>query len=100
MAPHAEKLTFVRFRDAGHWELQGDTSRLPVTGVGTGPSRDREKWERYLDIAKRFVDRLPVDRACVILTIAPSQETMLEEAQAIASALASSLALLSESVSR
>lgn len=83
-----DALTFVRYRDAGHWELRGDTSRLPVTGTGTGPSRDQEKWARYSDIARKFVARLPVDRACVILTIAPSQETMLEEAQAIASALA------------
>jgi hypothetical protein len=81
------ELTFVRFRQDGHWELRGSTSRLKATGIGDGVARDREKWDRYIDIARRFVASIPVDRRCVILTIAPSEETMIDEARAIATAL-------------
>jgi hypothetical protein len=82
-----DALTFVRFREAGHWELRGSTGQLPTTGVSDGPARDREKWGRFASIARDFVGRLPVDRDCVILTIAPSDGTMIDEAQSIADAL-------------
>jgi len=81
-----EQLTFVRFREDGAWLLRG-TGALRASGVGDGPAKDREKWNRYKAIARQFVSALPVDSRCVILTIAPSEETMIEEAQAIADAL-------------
>lgn len=80
------QLAFVRFRENGAWELRG-TGALRASGVGDGPARDREKWNHYAFLAGEFISRLPVDARCVILTIAPSEETMIEEARAIADSL-------------
>lgn len=80
------QLAFVRFRADGSWKL-GGTGAVRASGVGDAPGKDREKWPRYAAIARDFVSRLPVQPNCVFLTIAPSEDTMLEEATAIADAL-------------
>ena len=81
------QVAFFRSRDTGAWELQGseDFKAAPVSEAPADEPVDR--WKRDAVLAQEFVSRLPVNRQCVILTIAPWSATSMQEANAIASAL-------------
>jgi hypothetical protein len=80
------EFAFVRNRIDGGWKLDG-AGAVQASGVGDGPARDRDRWGAYIALAREFVARLPVESGCVFLTIAPYEDTMIEEAKAIADAL-------------
>ena len=70
----------------GTWFTSGVLPDEP-SGVADGRPTDVEKWPHYIELAREFIDRLNVDRTCVVLTIVPTKETKRAEAQAIAQAL-------------
>jgi hypothetical protein len=78
-------LAFYRSRTDGAWRATG-------TWVGdTGATVDlaneaQNDWPAYIEIARAFVARLPVERRCIVLTLVPSGETRRAEATAIAQA--------------
>jgi hypothetical protein len=78
---------FVYFRsiEHGHWVQRGTNPR-PAAPTGDGPIEDQEHWSQYAALAQQFISSLPVDRACVLLTIVPSPKTRTAEAKAIAGA--------------
>lgn len=80
------KLAFFRRRDNGVWHLKG-SAPFESSMVGDGPPTDIDRWAQFTSIAKRFVERLPVDPECVILTIVPYDGTKRAEAREIAKAL-------------
>lgn len=82
------EIAFFRARSSGAWLLQGseDFKAAPVA-EGEAPQADRDHWKRYAALGDEFIRHLPVDRRCVVLTIAPWQATKLSEARAIADAL-------------
>jgi hypothetical protein len=75
-----------RERGTGAWRRLG-SGHSESRQVAEGSATNLESWEHYATLAQRFVARLPVDRACVILTIVPSSETRRAEAMAIAAKL-------------
>jgi hypothetical protein len=81
-------VAFYRFRETGAWQLKGWSQTFgSKAAVSDGPVSDRDRWEHYAALGERFLSQLPVDRRCVLLTIAPSVNTKRAEATAIASAL-------------
>jgi hypothetical protein len=80
------RLAFFRERTHGTWQLSGSAA-FAATAVSDGPPGGRERWDERSALAAAFLSRLPVDRQCVVLTIAPSQDTNRAEAAAIAAAL-------------
>lgn len=81
-----DKLSFVRVRESGAWELRG-TAPFTASGVADGTPGDRERWEHFAKLARDFVASLPVERRCVFLTIVPYGETRIDEARFIAASL-------------
>jgi hypothetical protein len=83
-----DRVAFFRFRENGAWQLKGWSTTFGARSpVSDGPARDSENWQHYAALGERFLSQLPVDRRCVILTIAPYVGTRLAEAKAIAGAL-------------
>jgi hypothetical protein len=80
------EFAFVRNRADGSW-LLGGAGAVRASAVGDGKAGDRERWNTYIALAREFVARLPVGSECTFLTIAPYEDTMIEEATAIAAAL-------------
>jgi hypothetical protein len=80
------ELAYFRDSQFGHWVAKGPNENPPAD-VADGPVQDQEHWVQYAAVADRFITNLPVERACVLLTIVPSSETRIAEAKAIASAL-------------
>lgn len=70
----------------GLWFTSGAKPDRRV-GVADGPAADAAQWPHFIELAQGFVDRLPVPRQCVVLTIVPYGSTKRAEAQAIAQAL-------------
>jgi hypothetical protein len=85
-----DQAAFFRRPHDGQWRLAGhavgDASFVPQ-GVSDATENNRTRWPSYIEMAKRFVSELSVDRRCVILTLVPSKETRRAEAGAIAHAL-------------
>jgi hypothetical protein len=75
-----------RARANGTWGIEGAAGFQKETVTAGRPS-NTERWGDYSNIAERFVAQLPVDRACVVLTIVPTVGTKQEEAKAIADRL-------------
>jgi hypothetical protein len=80
------ELAVYRNIDNGTWFTSGVLPHEP-SGVADGGSSEAERWPHYIDLAKEFIDRLQVDRQCIVLTIVPTKDTKRAEAQAIAEAL-------------
>jgi len=81
-----QDLAFFRSRSDGAWHATG-TERLERGGVADHPQESPAQWAGFIDLARRFVARLPVDRSCVVLTLVPNGATRRAEATAIAQAL-------------
>ena len=79
------ELAFYRRYDDGHWVLNGTDSVSP-SGVGDANERG-EVADRTFELARKFVERLPVSRSCVLLTLAPSERTPRRRAVEIAQVL-------------
>ncbi len=79
---------FAVYRAAGNgmWFTSGDRPNAPK-GTADGPPVDQERWPHYIDLARTFLDRMKIDRQCVVITIVPNSATKRAEAQAIAAAL-------------
>jgi hypothetical protein len=80
-----QSLALFRSRGNGSW--LGDANGFEGKETAIGPPTEQERWSRFQQIAKDFVDSLPVDRSCVLLTIVPTTDTRLAEASGIANAL-------------
>lgn len=79
------QFAYFRSIEHGHWVQRGVNPR-PSAPTGDGPIEDQQHWNEYAAAAQQFIASLPVDRACVLLTIVPSPRTRMAEAKAIASA--------------
>jgi hypothetical protein len=79
-------LAFYRNADNGSWTLKG-SAEFKAAEVGDATPSKVQLWEHYANLAANFVSGLPVDRECVILTIAPSAATKTAEGAKIADAL-------------
>ena len=84
---------FFRSRNNGSWELEGSTKVWNAIAKTTsdGPVSDADRWDHFSVLAEQFLSQLPVDRNCVVLTLAPSDGTKRAEATAIATGLGLSL---------
>jgi hypothetical protein len=85
------RLAFYRFRKNGHWQARSGDPEQPLP-IADAPPSEQELWGHYAALARQFVARLPVDRACIVLTDVPSPATKSAEARAIAAALGLNLA--------
>jgi hypothetical protein len=76
---------FAYYRNAatGHWVVRGG-SWSNAAPVAEAPPSGEDRWPHYVDVARGFIDALPVPRDCVILTVVPYPATKLAEARAIA----------------
>ena len=86
-----KEASFFRTRETGAWHLKGIRLWEGSNDVADGPSSNIDRWEHYAALGKQFLSQLPVDRRCVLLTIAPYNATKRAEATAIASALSMDL---------
>ena len=80
------KFAYFRAVRTGHFVERG-VNKIDAAPVTEGPSSGQDQWDHYKALAEEFVAKLPVDRACVILTLVPYPKTRTAEAQAIASSL-------------
>lgn len=82
------QVAFFRERDTGAWQLLGSEG-FKASGIADAPPDpgDEARWARHAALGNEFVSRLPVNRQCVILTLAPWDATNSAEARAIAAAL-------------
>jgi hypothetical protein len=81
------KLAVFRYPETGSWVMQGDGWWFEPVAISDAPPDDEDYWAQYAALGKQFIAKLPVERECVLLTIAPYEETKRAEAQAIARAL-------------
>jgi hypothetical protein len=77
---------YYRIRETGHWVTKGTPNKLPAP-AGDGRVTDQDKWDHYAALAEQFIETLPVDRSCVVLTVVPYPTTRRPEARAIADAV-------------
>ena len=81
-------IAFFRNRRSGTWEIAGRSDTFGAKATATdGPARNSDRWEHYAALGERFLSKLPVDRQCVVLTLAPYVGTRRAEAKSIATAL-------------
>jgi hypothetical protein len=80
------EVAYFRASEHGHWVAKGSNNN-PSAAVADGPIQDRDHWVQYAALAEQFISSLPVDHACVLLTVVPSSATRADEAKAIASAV-------------
>lgn len=81
-----DRYAFFRARGTGTWTFHGTDSAVPG-GIGDAPLEDRAVASRRIAIAEEFVAKLPVERGCIVFTVAPWAATPREEAETIAAAL-------------
>ncbi len=81
------QVAFFRSRETGAWELKGSEDFKAASVSDAAADQAADHWKRDAVLAEEFVSRLPVNRQCVILTIAPWSATSTQEANAIADAL-------------
>lgn len=81
-------VAFFRTRDDGTWQLKG-SENFKASAVSEAPPEpvDPNDLNRSVALGQEFVSHLPVDRQCVVLTLAPWSATNTAEARAIADAL-------------
>ena len=77
------RASFFRLRKSGAWQFSGSDGLKPQS-VADGPPSNPERWSQYAALGEKFLSQLPVDRKCILLTIAPSSETRRAEATTIA----------------
>lgn len=82
-----KEASFFRARETGMWNLKGIRLWDGSKDVADGPPSDADRWEHYAALGTEFLSQLPVDRRCVLLTIAPYNATKRAEATAIADAM-------------
>jgi hypothetical protein len=85
-----DRVGFVRTIADGTWTLQGSDGLQPGR-IAAAPPRNEKQVAQRVAAAEVFVKSLPVERDCVILTVAPSSATPWDEAAAVAEALGLSL---------
>lgn len=80
--------TFGYFRASktGHWVVRG-MGKNDTSPVSDGEPIEQELWSRNATLAQQFIDELPVDQNCVLLTLVPYPKARTAEAQALAAAL-------------
>lgn len=78
--------TYYRSREHGHWKTFG-ANKVDAAPVSDGPISDQDQWQHYAAVAEQFISKLPVDRACVVLTVVPYPSTQIAEDRAIADAV-------------
>lgn len=82
------EVAFFRSRSNGVWQLRGSENFKAAAVADAVPDADDlARWKQYGALGNEFISRLPVDRRCVVLTIAPWEATKTSEARAIADAL-------------
>jgi hypothetical protein len=90
-----DQMAFFRRPQDGQWRLGGHSEGRGVSlvpaDVSDGGDGGRHLWASFSSTARQFVSELPVDRQCVILTLAPYTGTRRAEAAAIAQAIGSEL---------
>ena len=82
-----QAVAFYRYADNGSWTLKGSSAKFKAADIGDATPSNEQHWEHYANLAANFVSGLPVDRQCIMLTLAPSATTKTVEAAAIADAL-------------
>ena len=83
------ELAIFRSRSTGSWRWTGEG--LTSAPVSYSEEVDQHKLASYTALGGQYLPTLPVERACIILTIVPTVETDFGTAQAIAAALGSKL---------
>jgi hypothetical protein len=78
---------YFRLRATGAWQHAGWAANYRVAPVSDGTVGNADRWKDYSAAGEEFLSRLPVDRHCIFLTLAPYVDTKRAEASAIASAL-------------
>ena len=81
-----DNLGFFRTRTTGTWTFHG-TDTLVYAGIADAPVKDRAAVNRRIEIAREFLAKLPVQRGCVLFTVAPWAATPREEAEIVSAAL-------------
>jgi hypothetical protein len=76
---------FYRRRATGSWLFRGGV--LVRGGIMDAPSRSQEEIDRRAELAAAFLEKLPVRRECVFLTVVPWAATPRAETAAIAAAV-------------
>lgn len=81
-------VAFFRSRSNGMWQLRGSENFKPDAVSDAAPEAgDLDHLKRDAALGEKFLSQLPVDRRCVVLTVAPWGATKASEARAIADAL-------------
>jgi hypothetical protein len=80
-----DTVAYYRIRATGAWRFIGNVGS--PTGVSDAADEERDGWQEAIDLAHSFVSKLPAERGCILLTIAPSHETHRARAAAIAESL-------------
>jgi hypothetical protein len=80
------QFTYYRTRYSGHWKTFGN-NKPDHSFTSNGPAQDQAQWPQYGALARQFIDALPVERGCVVLTFVPYPDGRRAEAQAIAEEL-------------
>jgi hypothetical protein len=81
-----DDLGFFRARSTGRWTVEGHDALAPG-GIADVPIREQRFLIQRAKIAEEFLAQLPVERACVLFTVAPWAATPREEAQAVATSV-------------
>jgi hypothetical protein len=84
-----DEIAFFRSRATGAWVVTG--GGLKGGPVAYEPVIDPTILSSYSDSGNTFLSHLSVDRGCVILTMVPTAKTGIRTAQAIATALGTTL---------
>ncbi|MDH3977589.1 MAG: hypothetical protein OEU86_03665 [Gammaproteobacteria bacterium] len=81
-----ESLAFYRDRRDGSWMFSGSAD-LRATGTSEAALNPETDLEYQIARARAFVRQLPVEPGCVLLTLAPYENTKINEARIIAKGL-------------
>jgi hypothetical protein len=79
-------VAIYRSHATGAWRVAG-SGQFQYKQVSDGQPTNVERWDDYGKLGQKFLEQLPVDRSCVILTLVPTVETKRAEAVAIAARL-------------
>ena len=84
-------LSFIRSRESGTWIFKGD-DLLDIMAtrdqsVSYDSAVDQETVSRYVARARDFLDRIPVERGCIVLTNVPKSHISAGTAEGVAELL-------------